>query len=234
MSGYCCFDKYTSPNNIKIIGIEGDDTFKLTLICGGSEYYLKYVFHVFDYIITASSTFIMYRDTCYSMETDEPMTTACCVELPSYSFGDDKKYSAIEVSDDTVLNNIILPSGIVINSENKAYYDLLRFLNAHKRPTRHGDETYFSLPMTIISPTSTEIFNITRITLYEKSDKPGYYEWRDGMHLSIIVGSKTIEQCFDYNSPYRIKFLDKEYDTTKIACKVLKDTFEVEQKLKLM
>ena len=54
------------------------------------------------------------------------------------------------------------------------------------------------------------------------------------MHLSIIIGSKTIEQCFDYNSPYRIKFLDKKYDTTKIACKVLKDTFELEQKLKLM
>jgi hypothetical protein len=88
--------------------------------------------------------------------------------------------------------------------------------------------------MTIISPTSTEIFNITRITLYEKNDEPGHYEWRDGMHLSIIIGSKTIEQCFDYNSPYRIKFLDKEYDTTKIACKVLKDTFELEQKLKLM
>lgn len=54
------------------------------------------------------------------------------------------------------------------------------------------------------------------------------------MYLTIVIGSKKIEQHFDYNSPYRIKFLDKEYDTLKIACKVLKDTFELEQKLKLV
>ena len=234
MSGYCCFERYTSPNNIKIIGIEGDDTFKLTLLCGSSEYYLKYVFHVFDYIITAGSVFIVYKDTGYSLETDEPMTTLCCAELPNYEFGDNRKYRSIEVSDDTVLNDIILPFSIVINSEKNVYYDLIKFLNGHKRQTRHGDETFFSLPMTIISPTSTEIFNITSIKLYEKNNDPRHYEWLDGMYLTVVIGSKKIDQHFDYNSPYRIKFLDKEYDTTKIACKVLKDTFELEQKLKLV
>ena len=234
MDGYCCFERYTGSNNIKIIGIEGDDTFKLTLLCGNSEYYLKYVFHVFDYIITASSVFIVYKDTCYSLETDEPMTTLCCAELPNYEFGDNRKYRSIEVSDDAVLNDIILPSGIVINSENNVYYDLLKFLNRHKRQTIHGDETFFSLPMTIISPTSTEIFNITSIKLYEKNNDLRHYEWLDGMYLTIVIGSKKIDQHFDYNSPYRIKFLDKEYDMTKIACKVLKDTFELEQKLKLV
>ena len=114
------------------------------------------------------------------------------------------------------------------------YYDLLKFLNRHKRQSKHGDETFFSLPMTIISPTSTEIFNITSITLYEKNNEPRHYEWLDGMYLTVVIGSKKIDQHFDYNSPYRIKFLDKEYDTTKIACKVLKDTFELEQKLKLV
>ena len=230
------FDNFVNSNNTKVYGIKDDDTFELTLLCNDDEYYLKHKFNVYDYIIVKNFVFIVYKDTCYSFETGEPITATCCTRLPYYYFHNNGKYKDVEIPSNMNLKDAVLPTDLI--PANETYYKLIKFLVKHKKRPIHGDVTYYSLPMAIITPMSSDIYNITHLTLHEKDAivNPGSVirDLLDGIELSIIIGDKRIEQVFNYDSPYRIKFLGKEYNMSKLACKILKDTFDLEQKLKIM
>lgn len=223
-------NNYLNGIKIKIYGIEDDDTLSLQLKCnhfGGNDIH-KY--NVYDYYVDTSGIYVIYKEPCYNMFSKDEETTSTYFNIKKFNYYMDN-YKELILPDNVNLDDVVIPFETTFNQHKfKLYTNVLKYLmlNKDKKKT-HGEIEKYTLPLTVIQPNMTDIFNVYEMKITDDPDA-----FFNGITIAIKFGGRKLEQQYALNSPTRFKLFDNEYPCTSSGLKILYDAFFLEQRFTLV
>lgn len=223
-------NNYLNGIKIKVFGVEYDDTLPLQLKRNQFENNAIHKYNVYDYYVDTSGIYVIYKEPCYNMFSKDEETTSIYFNIKKFNYYMDN-YEELILPDNVNLDDVVIPFETSFNQHKfKLYTDVLKYLmlNKDKKKT-HGEIEKYTLPLTVIQPNMTDIFNVYEMKV---SDEPDAFF--KGITIAIKFGGRKLEQKYALNSPTRFKLFDKEYPCTSSGLKILYDAFFLEQRFTLV